>query len=611
MGLIRLLDTATTNKIAAGEVVASPASVVKELVENSLDAGSTRISVETVSGGIGLIKVTDNGSGIAPEDIETAFKRHATSKIRTINDLDTVSTMGFRGEALASIAAVSKIILTTRMQGNNEGVQLKVEGGIAGEPVPVGCAEGTTVEVADLFYNVPARRKFLKSLGRETAAVNEIVSRLALGNPHVAIRLKNDGKLIFETFGENDLLSTTAAVLFKVIAEHLIPVNSASEGWRIKGFVSMPFYTRNSRKSQYFYVNKRWVANLGLRYALDHAYRTVIPKGRYPVAILFLETSEPLVDVNVDPTKNTVRISDEKTVLNLLIDGVRESLSCHRRAKKVGVDSVDRDENKENYSSKQITAALDYLPRGPVVKPLQAGEFCGNGPHHVSSEANYPVDKFEPGVVYDKSYPVSTDKKTIEDIGEQSSLEGMLPFKVLAQLAASYILYESEEGLFIVDQHAAHERIRYEAICNAPKKAATQLVMPQTIALNPAQIALIEQLADAVEETGFQFDYFGGNFIVLREVPVELFFSNPKTVFTELIELTEDNLANFGDLRQAFIFSLACKTAVKAGQPLSHDEMVAIIEGLAKCRDPLTCPHGRPTTICISKERLLKEFNRS
>lgn len=608
MGIIRLLDTATTNKIAAGEVVASPASVVKELVENSLDAGSSRITIEIVSGGIGLIKVADNGSGIVPEDIEKAFMRHATSKIQAFRDLDTVTTMGFRGEALASIAAVSRITLTSKQQGNNEGVQLSVEGGCSGKPVPVGCAEGTTVEVVDLFYNVPVRKKFLKSPSRETAGVNEIVSRLALGNPHVAIRLKNDGKLIFETFGDNDLLAAAAAILGKGIAEHLIPVNLAAEGWRIQGFVSMPFYTRSSRKSQYFYVNKRWITNPGMRYALDHAYRAVIPKGRYPVAILFLETPGPLVDVNVDPTKNTVRISDEKTVLDLVINGVREALSDNRRAKKVECDNLGGEEHKGNYSYKQITAALDHFSGGTVAEPWQAVDF---GTPESDTQPFVSPDGDKTNIVAEGVYQDLAAQNEIKPAAEQSSSVNPLPFNVLAQLAASYILYEKEQDLYIVDQHAAHERIRYEAISNAPSKEVTQLVLPQTVVLSPAQIALIEQLSEELEETGFQFDFFGGNFIVLREVPIELSFGNPEVVFTELMELTEDNLGSFGDLREAFVFSLACKTAVKAGQPLSQEEMEALVEGLAQCQDPLTCPHGRPTTICLSKKMLLKEFKRT
>jgi len=650
MGIIQLLDTATTNKIAAGEVVADPASVVKELVENALDAGSTRITVETVSGGIGLIKVSDNGSGIGREDIETAFMRHATSKIRSFTDLDSVATMGFRGEALASIAAVAKVTLTTRLQGSNEGFEIRGAAGVFEKPRPVGCAAGTTIEVADLFYNVPARRKFLKSAARETAKVNEIVSRLAIGNPHVAVKLKNDGKLIFETYGNDDLLAAIAVVIGKGTAEHLVPLQSETQGWTIRGFVSTPFHTRSSRKSQYFYVNKRWVANPGFRYALDHAYRTMIPKGRYPVAVLFLETNAPLIDVNVDPTKNTVRISNEKPLLDFLTAAVRDTLSDNRRKKGIngvkgdgadGSNAPGRNYSYKQISAKQISAALDFLPHriGTGTKAdshdpesNQSGGFSeGN-----ASETHSPATPASPEPVTKVGYPKvghlqrthqagewpQTGSYTFETPGEPPGEEypneehpaeaprDSLPFKVLGQLAASFILYEQGQDLYIADQHAAHERIRYEAIANSPAREATQLVIPQTVELSPRQIALVEQLSEELENTGFQFEFFGRNFIVLREVPIELSFSNPEASFTELMELTEDYIGSMGSLRQAFLFSLACKTAVKAGQVLSHDEMEAIIEGLAQCREPWTCPHGRPTTVRISKEMLLKAFKR-
>lgn len=619
MGIIQLLDTTTTNKIAAGEVVANPASVVKELVENSLDAGSTRISVETCEGGISSIKVADNGSGIAPEDLETAFMRHATSKIRGFGDLDTVTTMGFRGEALASIAAVSRVTVTSRTQGSNEGRRINVAGGKTDNSQPVGCAPGTTIEVADLFYNVPARRKFLKSVGRETAGINETVARLALGNPHAAIKLKNDGRLVFETYGNNDLLAAAAAVLGKDIGEHLIPVDSSSEGWTVRGFVSVPFFTRSTRKSQYFYVNNRWVANPSMRYALDHAYRTLIPRGRYPIAVLFLETARPLIDVNVDPTKNTVRISGEKTVLDLLVAGVRASLSENRRAKGVVLSSPSSTSPRTGLD--RISPSSELLPhfnhqgdngahqngqmgpgssRAGDYRPDERGRFGAGGlvfedadSYPGESEGNQPPAEPSPG----------------QPVGETGE-EATMPFRILAQLAGSYILYERNRNLYIVDQHAAHERIRYETLLNAPSRQARQLVIPQTVSLTPHQIGLVEQLSEELAGAGFQFESFGGSCVVLREVPIELSFSNPEAAFAELLELTENNIGTFKDLRNAFMFSLACKTAVKAGQILSLEEMQAIIQGLSRCREPLTCPHGRPTTICISERKLLKEFKR-
>ncbi len=586
MGIIQLLDTKTANKIAAGEVVINPASVVKELVENSLDAGSTRITVEILSGGMELIKVIDNGTGIHPGDLETAFKRHATSKIKHFEDLNTVSTMGFRGEALAAIAAVSKVCLTSRTRGNNGGNRVLVEGGISQPPIPIGCAEGTTVEVAHLFYNVPARRKFLKSTSRETAAVNEVVSRLAMGFPETAMKLKNDGRTVFETYGTGDIFSTIVAILGKDTGGQLIPVNNTAGGLSLTGFVSNPFFGRSSRKYQYFYVNQRWVANTSMRYALDHAYRTLLPKGRYPTAILFLETNPALVDVNVDPTKHTVRISNEKVVLDFIIGSVRSALSNDVRGKTIESESRGYSTTvPQQYPVKESPAAEMTIFEGTKLQI----------PYQIDSGLLQESEK-----IFASKASASVEEKR----------EDWVEYQVLAQLAKSYILYEKEKSLYIVDQHAAHEKVRYEAIKGAGKSEARQLVIPQTVSLNPRQMALVEQLSEIFTEAGFQFDYFGGSWVVLREIPVEISYANPEEIFLEILDMTENNQDHCPDVKEAFIRSLACKTAVKAGQTLSPDEMESLLEALFACMEPQTCPHGRPTTICISAGLLLKEFKR-
>lgn len=623
MGVIQLLDTATTNKIAAGEVVANPASVVKELVENSIDAGSTRITVEITRGGLSSIKVLDNGYGIALEDLPKAFMRHATSKIKEFKDLDTVSTMGFRGEALASIASVARVTMTSRVAGSTEGYRIVVEGGVVEKPTPVGCAQGTTVEVADLFFNVPARRKFLKAAGRETAAVNEVVSRLALGNPDIAFKLKNDSRTIFETYGSGDVLTAVAAILGQEVVEHLLPVESSREplpGWKVTGYVSTPFYTRSSRKYQYYFVNNRWVSNQKLRYALDHAYRSMIPRGRYPIAILFLEAFGQNIDVNVDPTKNTIRISDEKPVLDMLIAAVRDALLENRRAKGIsrsdGCGALDGIEGYDRYG--QPVDAVDLVNLYYPVKGSQVDfeEFQEGLPQDFSL-SDIPSGDYEVGADFTGLHVKDGDYidcgnhiehgDNAPDVYQGDSCR---PYKILGQLGASYILYEKDNSLYIVDQHAAHERIRYEAIRKTPEGMATQLVIPQSVTVTPQQIALLEQLGEDLDTAGFQFDFFGGSSVVLREIPIEMSFGNPETLFKELLELIEENLGSIRDLRESFMYSLACKTAVKAGQILSREEMEAIVDGLFLCSEPWTCPHGRPTTISLSAEHLLKEFKR-
>lgn len=604
MGNIKLLDINTVNKIAAGEVVINPASVVKELVENSLDAGSTRITVEIVSGGIEQIKVTDNGTGILPEDMEYAFKRHATSKITQFEDLKTVDTLGFRGEALASIAAVSRVKLTSRRRGETGGSRIFVEAGVQQSPVPIGCAEGTTMKVNDLFFNVPARHKFLKSISRETAAVNEVVSRLAMAFPNTAFKLKNNGRMIFETYGDGNLLSTISAILGREAASQMVPVNSFSENFNLKGFVSNPFYGRSSRKYQYFYVNQRWVANPSLRYALDHVYRTYLTKGRYPAVVLLLETKAPLVDVNVDPTKNTLRFAKEKEVIDFIIDSVRNALSGRPRTNitgDFGEYKIMPGKEEGHYRKRgQIAGHFPEKEGGQEAQQLGIRGWEKDMPEH----ANY-IHGWRKTLTAADPGPTVWNAENRENIKEDYGDYG-----VLAQLAGRYILYEKNRNLYVVDQHAAHERVRYESIKEAGTNEVRQLVVPQTVFLTPPQMALVEQLSDILEAAGFQFDYFGDDTLVLREIPIEAAGTDPGEVLSEILDGTDTHLDSCMTLKEAFITSLACATAVKAGQVLSQEEMESLLEALFSCTEPRTCPHGRPTTLCISETQMLKEFKR-
>jgi len=580
LGSIVVLDPSIANKIAAGEVVANPASVVKELVENSIDAGSSRISVEIVSGGKEKIKVTDNGLGMDREDIELAFHRHATSKIKTFEDLNNISTMGFRGEALASIAAVSRVIMTSKPRGDSEGFRIEIEAGKIKSITPVGCAEGTTVEVSDLFFNTPARKKFLKSSSRETYLVNEIMTRYALGFSGIAIRLKNDSKTVFETHGNNKLIESIATIYGMDAAQNVMQVQGSQNGWSIQGYISKPFFTKGNRKYQHFFINGRWVANKDLRVALDNAYRSLIPKGRYPLAVLFLNTEKSIVDVNTDPTKNTVRIKGEKDLVDIITNLLKVYIYPKKYLKERGQGGI-------------------------TVKATSEKNLIGEGSQVEFKNAAF---NFKTSLTHSKDYSENNNQLVFKE--KEQKYPDLTGPRVIGQHNATYIIYELNESLYIVDQHAAHERVRYEELLKKENQVPRQLIVPKKLELTAAQIPIFNEVKYLLEEIGICAEFFGGNSIVLREIPVAVNETNCDKLFLDVL----DELAAGTRIKEIqkddVIKQLACKTSIKAGQPLSMREMEALLAELFATDNPMTCPHGRPTTIIISNKALYKEFSR-
>ncbi|NLK00234.1 MAG: DNA mismatch repair endonuclease MutL [Clostridia bacterium] len=580
---IKVLKTEVANKIAAGEIICNPAAVVKELVENSIDAGSTRIGVEIVSGGKEMIKVYDNGVGIKPEDMPLALKRHATSKIYRIEDLDCIGTMGFRGEALASIASVTKIKLTSKTKDSPLGWRIAQEGGkILNTPTPVGCSEGTSVEVLDLFYNIPARRKYLKTDSREAYHINEVMVRLGLSHPAISFTFKNNNRIIYQTSGNGDLRDCIINFYGMDAAENMIPVEGHSEDWVIKGMITKPFFTRSNRKYQHFYINKRWVANRNLRNTLDRAYYTLTPRGRFPMAVLFLDTCTASLDVNVDPTKSVVRIENENKLKKLLSDTIKKSLprSTH-----------------PSWSVEQKTET----PR-----PLPSMNF-----KNASQNLMYSDNTSSHGVTQDTFYPlVEINNQPLVKEAAAAILEEKVPLLVMGQLNRSYIICHGQNNLYIIDQHAAHERVQYEKMCKKKKTSGKQIILPTKIDLTSSQHLLLKDSRDVFDSLGFNIDYFGGGSIILREIPA--FFTNTdfKGVFLDILDdLVEDNKAT-EVTEEEVTKQIACKTSIKAGQSMNESEMSTLVTDLLNTRTPMTCPHGRPTTIVISNHQLEKEFLR-
>ncbi|NLO88929.1 MAG: DNA mismatch repair endonuclease MutL [Clostridia bacterium] len=596
MGSIIILDPTVSNKIAAGEIVVNPSSVVKELIENSIDAGSSRISVEIYSGGVEKIKVSDNGWGMDEEDIKLSPLRHATSKLKNFEDLSDIKTMGFRGEALASIAAVSKMIITSKRKGETQGYRLEVQGGKTKDFSVVGCPEGTTVEVENLFYNTPARKKFLKSSSKETYFVNETVTKYALGFPNIAFRLSNNGSVVYQTLGTGRLMDCIAEIFGLRVVENLIEIHERENSWLLHGCISKPFYTKGSHRYQYFYINNRWVANKILRKAVDEAYYTLIPKNRYPMAVLFLNITPTLIDVNADPTKNTVRIKNEQNIMDFIKNSVKKNLFKNRfsEIKKI---SSDFDKFDKKGVKKTNIVSADFSVHE---KPFKINEFS----NEFNNEFNVEVKNENSEV-----FSVKRDDKILKE--QQWEYTADIP-RIIGQHNASFIICSLGKDLYIVDQHAAHERIKYEEYKKKENLKARQLIFPKKLDLSPPQTAVIDEIKNELTEFGFGLEPFGGNSFVLREVPAFLDEGSADVFLLDVIdELVEEKDKGKKINREDFIKKMACRSSVKAGQKLSPQEMEALINKLFSLEHPLTCPHGRPTAIIIPGNKLLSEFLRN
>ncbi|KUK10571.1 MAG: DNA mismatch repair protein MutL [Clostridia bacterium 41_269] len=557
LGSIIILDPAVSNKIAAGEIVVNPASVVKELIENSIDAGSSRIYVEIYSGGIEKIKVSDNGCGMDEHDIKLSYLRHATSKLKSFEELSFIKTMGFRGEALASIAAVAKMIITSKYKGSAQGYRLEVEGGKMKSFSAVGCSDGTTVEVENLFFNTPARKKFLKSISKETYFVNETVTRYALGFPDISFRLVNNGSIIYQTAGNGRLLDCIAEIFGFEAVENMIEVNEKESSWILSGFISKPFYTKGSHKYQYFYINKRWVANKILRKAVDDAYYTLIPKNRFPMAVLSLNIDNHLIDVNVDPTKNTVRIKDENKIIEFIKNSVRKNLFKSRfsELKTFSADFKNEKFNVNKIGKEETNGKVDIKEENFQLKM----KYLNNKTSQIKE-----LNEFINECITDFSKKDNDNNIVFKEVQLEYTAETP---RVIGQHNASFIICSYGKDLYIIDQHAAHERIKYEEYSKKENLAARQLVFPKKLELSPSQTAVVDELKNDLSELGFKVEHFGGSSFILREVPVFLEKQTADVFFLDIIdELAEEKNKGRKIDKEDFIKKMACRTSVKAGK---------------------------------------------
>jgi DNA mismatch repair protein MutL len=623
MGKIIILDENTSNKIAAGEVIERPASVVKELVENSIDAGASNISVEIKNGGIAYIKIVDNGSGIDEDDLEIAFERHSTSKIRSSEDLFSISTLGFRGEALASIAAVSTVEVMTRTLKNTHGMYVKVQGGAVKDVRQTGCPVGTSFTVRELFYNTPARFKFLKKDSTEAGYVSDIIERIALANPNISFRLISGGGTTIHTPGNNDLLSTIFSIYGKDTANGVSQINYSDNRVKITGYAGRPEIARSNRNYQSIYVNGRYVKSKLVSSSIDEAYKTMIMKNKHPFIIINVEVNPMLVDVNVHPTKMEVRFTEEQEIFRSIYHAVNSALLNNNRIRDVnlnqrtgnsfGAASIKREEPQyiqQDISDLRTALVRDVQPdedstEEELLSPKGNNEKTSSG---TEKSRSFNVRNITPPIQaeWNKAYGPSQEAAAVNQ-----KLAGSL---IIGQAFSTYIILQQGDILFLVDQHAAHERLLYEKLKNNVSKGdseAQMLVSPIVIELTQREIKFLEEQTEIFDKLGFIYENFGNNSIILRAIPCSDENIPVKEAFLDVLDhIISTEKKDFNLLADEALYSMACKAAVKANWKLSEPEIKNLLNELDKMENPFTCPHGRPTAVKITKYEFEKLFKR-
>ncbi len=603
MPKIKVLPDEIANKIAAGEVVQRPASVVKELVENSLDAQSTKIVVEVIDGGKNLICVSDNGEGMSKEDAILSFERFATSKISTADDLDAINSFGFRGEALPSIATISKVKLITRPKDADYGTLVKIEGGKIKEINEVGAPQGTMIEVQNLFFNTPARKKFLKTTITESAHINNVIYQFAISHPEVAFKLTHNAQEIINVAATTDHKERVLHFLGKELQKDLISIEFKSDLVEISGFLAKPTHTRPDRNYQYIFVNFRHVFNKTVNHAIYQGYHTLLPKDKHPIFVIFIKLDPSKVDVNVHPTKREIRFYSENKIHELLVEAVRQTLS---RANLIPEVTTFYPKPFPTFEKHGVKPTLPSQQQGLyTLYPLSRGDFPQQ------QEIPLPTSTPSPG---DTSTPQSTLPSASLPITSHLSLAP--DFQPVGQVFNTYIVCQSNEGMFIVDQHAAHERILYEKVM---KEAMDELSLPAQILLIPITLeidykeqAVLIQNLPIFNSLGFEIEEFGQNTFIIRSTPAVLEKTDPKELIYELIhELqTTGKGRTPQEIREKILISLSCHGAIKAGDKLNQQEMESLIGQLSQTQLPFTCPHGRPTIIKMSLNEIEKRFMR-
>ncbi|WP_298707172.1 DNA mismatch repair endonuclease MutL [uncultured Veillonella sp.] len=676
MATIHVLDETTINKIAAGEVVERPASVIKELIENAIDASATNIEVEIGDGGVAYMRITDNGIGMTEEDARLAILRHATSKIQQVEDLFDIASLGFRGEALASIASVSHFALTTRKADSDLGTRITVDGGTFTDCIPYGAAPGTTIEIRDLFYNTPARRKFLKSERTEASKIQDIVGKLALSNPHISFKLIVDDRVAIITPGNGNIGDTVAALYGYKTKDDIFTVAYESDSIYIDGVVSKPTLLKSTRIWQTIIVNNRVISDKTIMKAIDNAYHALLPKNGHPLVVLNITVPAGMVDINVHPRKSEVKFSDDKIIFKAVYHGILNALNnpLHERYERessayIGMGealsnnssnthntSINQGDNNTNMchgnstydsyrapsvvqdemqSAEHIATAVDYdkvfggrrtkgyeVMRGETtqfVENLKAKGYTPPAPKATYEQSSFIDESFDAVPKEYTSYTkedIERFKSLSQDIREQDSEErtiqnsGFLP---MGQVASCYILAKKGDDLYIIDQHAAHERVRYDKLCKSSESIPMQsILIPQYSEATDDEMNLVEEERETLLDLGFDVELGGPTKIKLVGAPVDLVESKAFEILHYVFSyLHEHQQPTKAQLRHEMLAYASCRGAIKAGHNLNMYQMTTLIEDLFSTEKPYVCPHGRPTIIKFTPDELGKLFLRS
>ena len=618
---IHLLPPSLINKIAAGEVIERPASVVKELMENAVDAGATRIDVSVVQGGLEMVRVVDNGGGIPRDELPLALASHATSKIVEADDLFRVGTLGFRGEALASIAEISRLVLRSRTPESPSGVEIEATGGVIGEVAPCGCPVGTAAEVHNLFFNTPVRRKFLRTTATEFGHVSEAFTRIALASPHVHFTLRHNDKPIFELAASDGWLERIALFFGRELAENLIWVESVEDEVTLSGYAAHPGQSRSHNRMQYFFLNGRHIRDRALQHALGEAYRGLLMVGRQPIAFLTMKMPPELVDVNVHPTKLEVRFQDSGRLYSQLLATLRGKFlttDLNTRVHSVGEASAAVDgDPAAGHDTTQTAQLRQQLVDWAKGKVASWGQETGGEGRGAGSEGRGPLE-LRP---LERHSPLPLAAGTTEWSGQgvraEENRESSPPVRSTSalQIHNRYLVTETEEGVTIIDQHALHERILYEQLRQRVAQGAIEtqsLLVPEPVDLRPAETAAALEHRDLLAELGVKIEPFGGNTLLVAGYPAMLANMNPVEVLRALLEriLSEVKRPDRRDLLDDLLHTIACKAAIKAGDRLAPEEIASLLQQRHLIDDAHHCPHGRPTALVFTREELDKQFKR-
>ena len=643
MAKIQLLDQKTIDNIAAGEVIERPASVVKELVENAVDAKANAVTVEIKDGGMTLIRVTDNGIGIPKDQVKTAFLRHATSKIRSVEDLLSVSSLGFRGEALSSISAVAQVELVTKTAESFSGVSYKIYGGEEEAFEDIGAPDGTTFLVKNLFYNTPARRKFLKSATTEAGYVEQMMVHIALSHPEISFKFIHNNKNKIYTSGNGKVKDIIYHIYGRDVAGALIPLEAQNEDVKVTGFVAKPYVSRGNRNYESYFINGRYIKSSIIYKAIEEGYRTFTMKHRYPFVCLDFKIDQELLDVNVHPTKMEIRFRNGREIYELVVDAVRAALlqkdlvqdvlretpkkkelpktkevkkpepfEVNRR--KEEVQKVDQQgQGVQQQVEKQGQGVQQQIekPSHPVKKTLTASESSKNTKKPTYAGLNYNTQKKE--FPQYKTDELSSNQMTLRE-DPVFSVQARPDRKILGQLFKTYWLIEYEDQLFIMDQHAAHEKVNYERLMKNFKEKeiySQRLEPPMVVTVSMTEAEALTRYKDAFAGLGFTIESFGGNEYCIREVPANLYGIGERDLFMELLDaVSQENGTLDTEVIASKIATMACKMSIKGNQRVSLMEVEHLLDELMKLENPYQCPHGRPTIIKMSKYEIDKKFKR-